>query len=603
MTGTLLLSNLTALGVQITVLVAAAALLARIFRIESPKALLGYWRTLLLACVMLPLSQPWNVVPTSPLRAATVLTPIAGVAAPDGAGPVATAASVSWSFREFLLAALAAGIVGRTLWLALGAFGLWRLRREARPLDPLPESVCRAQEQTGTHAAMYVSERVSGPITYGHFRPVIVFPPSVSAMPAHVQTAIACHELLHVRRRDWVQELIEELVRCALWFQPAIWWLIGRIQLAREEVVDQATVALIDSRERYVESLLAVASRNSRTTFAPASAFFRRRLLKRRIARILQESTMTTRRLIASLTASAAALALAITMTVRTFPLEAQGVERPAGTGPVQVLEGGEHLLHGDVPEYPRRAAERSVQGDVVLEMTLDDHGEVSDARVVSGPDELRRAALEAVLNWHFSPEALSSRDTTATLRFQLPPAGPRLAEYQGKVTLLGDGVARWKTPENEAQLAEHQLMEISKALEDPSITDGQRLELKLKQAQTEHRLEEMRTADRLEDKLEGRSREVEIVPDGKEFVAVTDVTIKSEEARDMPARLARIRTEHVSADAAKEVLAHAGIAVGDTLNKESIARLREAARVIDEHLVVEMEKTSNGLVLTLLAR
>ena len=263
MTGPMLLTNLAALGVQMTVLVAAAALLARAFRIESPKALLGYWRTLLLACLLLPLAQPWNVVPTSTLNAAAVLTPIAGVATPDSADLVATAGPPSWSFSELLLAALAAGIVGRTLWLALGAFGLWRLRRDARPLDPLPESVCRAQEQTGTHAVMYVSERVSGPITYGHFRPVIVFPPSVSAMPAHVQTAIACHELLHVRRRDWIHELGEEMVRCALWFHPAIWWLIGRIQLAREEVVDQAAIGLIDSRQHYVESLLAVASANS----------------------------------------------------------------------------------------------------------------------------------------------------------------------------------------------------------------------------------------------------------------------------------------------------------------------------------------------------
>jgi D-alanyl-D-alanine endopeptidase (penicillin-binding protein 7) len=604
MTGTMLLSNLVALGVQMTVLVAAAALLARAFRIESPKALLAYWRTLLLACLLLPLYQPWNIVPTSPLSAAAVSTPIAGVASSDSVASVTTAASASWSVSQFLLAALAAGIVGRALWLALGAFGLWALRRGARPLDPLPESVCRAQEQTGTHAAMYVSERVSGPITYGHFRPVIVFPPSVSAMPADVQTAIACHELLHVRRRDWVQELIEEMVRCALWFHPAIWWLIGRIQLAREEVVDQATIALIDSRERYVESLLAVASANSRVTFAPASAFFRRRLLKRRVARIFQESTMTTRRLIASLTASAAALALAITLTVRAFPLEAQGVERPAGTGPVQVLEGGEHLLHGDVPEYPRRAAERSVQGDVVLEMTLNDRGEVSDARVITGPDELRRAALEAVLNWHYSPEALSSRATQATLRFQLPPAGLRSAEYGGKVNLLGDGVARWTwAPETEAQLAEHRLMEISKALEDVSITDVQRLELKLKLAQTERLLEEMRTADRLEGEREARGREVEIVTSGRETLAVAEVASKLEETRDVPARLARIRTERVSADTAKEVLAHAGIAVGDTISKESIARLREAARAIDEHLVVEMEKTSDGLVLTLLAR
>ena len=224
---------------------------------------------------------------------------------------------------------------------------------------------------------------------------------------------------------------------------------------------------------------------------------------------------MTTRRLIASLTASAAALALATTLTVRSFPLEAQGVERPAGTGPVQVLEGGEHLLHGDVPEYPHRAAERNVQGDVVLEMTLNDHGEVSDARVVSGPDELRRAALEAVLKWHYSPEALSSRDTQATLRFQLPPAGLRPVEHRGKVSLFVNGVegveVHTKTPETDAQLAEHRLMEIPKALQDPSMTDKQRLELKLKQAHTERLMAETRTAGRLKTtELDVKGREVE---------------------------------------------------------------------------------------------
>ena len=313
---------------------------------------------------------------------------------------------------------------------------------------------------------------------------------------------------------------------------------------------------------------------------------------------------MTTRRLIASLTASAAALALAVTFAVRAFPLEAQGVEPPAGSGPVQVLEGGEHLLHGDVPEYPRRAAERSVQGDVVLEMTLNDRGEVSDARVVRGPDELRRAALEAVLNWHYSPEALSSRDIQATLRFQLPPAGLRTAEYQGKVYLVGDGVAgKTKTPETEAQLAEHRLMEISKALEDPSMTDGQRIELKLKQASTEHLLEKMRAADHLERELVTKGREPEGVTSEHETLAFVEPESRLEEPTDVPARLARVRTERVSEEVSKEVLAHARIAVGDPINKESIERLREAARAIDEHLVVEVHKTTNGLVLTLLAR
>ena len=133
-------------------------------------------------------------------------------------------------------------------------------------------------------------------------------------------------------------------------------------------------------------------------------------------------------------------------------------------------------------------------------------------------------------------------------------------------------------------------------------MTDKQRLELKLKQAHAERLLEEMQTVGRFKTELDVRGREVGVAS-GRESLEFVEVEDKLEDARDVPARLARIRTERVSADVAKEVFAHAGIAVGDTISKESIERLREAARTVDEHLFVEIEKTSNGVVLTLLAR
>jgi beta-lactamase regulating signal transducer with metallopeptidase domain len=58
-------------------------------------------------------------------------------------------------------------------------------------------------------------------------------------MSPYVQEAIACHELVHVRRRDWLREIFEEAVVAVLWFHPAVWMLIGRIRLAREQVVDE----------------------------------------------------------------------------------------------------------------------------------------------------------------------------------------------------------------------------------------------------------------------------------------------------------------------------------------------------------------------------
>lgn len=62
--------------------------------------------------------------------------------------------------------------------------------------------------------------------------------------------AIACHELIHVRRSDWAQHLAEEVIRTCLWFHPAIAWLIARVRLAREVVV------LTNVRKTYLKATL-----------------------------------------------------------------------------------------------------------------------------------------------------------------------------------------------------------------------------------------------------------------------------------------------------------------------------------------------------------
>jgi hypothetical protein len=51
-------------------------------------------------------------------------------------------------------------------------------------------------------------------------------------------------------RHDWLNVVAEEIVRTIFWFHPVLWWLIDRIQLSREHVVDEAVVALTKSRER-----------------------------------------------------------------------------------------------------------------------------------------------------------------------------------------------------------------------------------------------------------------------------------------------------------------------------------------------------------------
>jgi TonB family protein len=487
------------------------------------------------------------------------------------------------------LIVIVSGIAIRALWLTTGAFALRRLRTSAIPLEPIPASIRRAQERIATRARICISDLVSSPLTFGLLRPIVLVPRSVTAMPSHVQEAIAYHELLHVRRRDWLSEILEEAIRSVLWFHPAIWWLIGRIQHTREEVVDQAVIQLTESKEHYVESLLAVALAHSPSTFVPASTFLRRRLLKQRVARILQERTMTKRQLIGSLLASAAALGLAATLAVRAFPLEAQGrattveireaqgraMVSAEGSSPVQVLSGGEHLLHGDTPEYPDRAIEQKIEGDVVVDLTLNERGEVSDARILSGHDELRNATLQAVLRWHYAPSSITSTSKQATLRFHLPPGGIQKMEFMARPDLESKVRKAKELEPKEApspQELEHLMAELRTAIADPSLPDAQRDEYKMKYEASMKMLEKIR-GERQGGVLEG------------------------------PPRLAQIRAERVSNETVREILAQANLRVGDPISEETAKRLQQLAIAVDEHVRVEFEKARGGVVVTLLTR
>lgn len=103
---------------------------------------------------------------------------------------------------------------------------------------------------------------------------------------------------------------------------------------------------------------------------------------------------MSQRRLLSSLAAIGAALVITTRLAVLSFPINA-----PAQT----VVKGGTGLLHRAPIEYPAEAVENGVQGTVVVEATLNDRGMVTDARVLSGLEPLRRAALKSVLEWHYS--------------------------------------------------------------------------------------------------------------------------------------------------------------------------------------------------------
>ena len=393
MTLDLFLQNLGMYSAQVAVLIGASSALVWLSRLESPRALLGLRQALLALCVLLPLLQTWRV----PLAEGSVeITQSAGV-------PIASTASNGFHIPWMIVIAgvLASGAAVRMLWLFTGIFRLTIYRKHAHRYDePYPE------------AEIYLSDDVSGPVTFGWLRPAILLPTSFPSLGAEMREAIMRHEIAHIVRRDWLFTLFEEVVRSILWFHPAIWWLLAQIHLAREQAVDQVVVEQTKSRGQYVEALLAMAGVAAELNAAPAPLFLKKRQLARRVAMLVKENAMSKNRVRLTLAAMAALLIPGARFGMMLFPLEAPAQE---------VKRGGENLLHRSPVEYPADAIENKIEGTVVLEARLDAKGVVRDARVISGPDELRAAALKSVLDWHYSTEKGAPPIVEVAIDFKLP--------------------------------------------------------------------------------------------------------------------------------------------------------------------------------------
>jgi len=75
-------------------------------------------------------------------------------------------------------------------------------------------------------------------------------------------------------------------------------------------------------------------------------------------------------------------------------------------------------------PVYPQEARDARVQGIVILEITIDPQGEVSDAHVLRSVPMLDEPALDAVQQWRFTPTVLNGQPVsvvmTVTVNFSL---------------------------------------------------------------------------------------------------------------------------------------------------------------------------------------
>lgn len=163
---------------------------------------------------------------------------------------VASYVALVWAAGVLLLAARTIG----------GWYIAQRLRRRfvAPPPDPWQARFARLVRRlkVAERVALLESGLVDVPTVIGWLKPVVLVPASAFAglAPHHLE-AILAHELAHVRRHDYLANLLQALVETFLFYHPAMWWLSRQARAEREHCCDDLAVTLCGDRIEYARAL------------------------------------------------------------------------------------------------------------------------------------------------------------------------------------------------------------------------------------------------------------------------------------------------------------------------------------------------------------
>jgi GWxTD domain-containing protein len=187
-------------------------------------------------------------------RAATAATP----ATPQPAAPFRIEVALPWLALLWL-----AGVAAFSLRSAAGWAAARRLRDRGvcRAPDPWPHRLrhLSARLRVAKPVALLESYLADVPVVIGYLRPVILVPAGMLAgLPAAQAEAILLHELAHIRRHDYLVNLLQTLVENCLFYHPAAWWISGVIRAERENCCDDLAVAACGNAGEYAAALTAL---------------------------------------------------------------------------------------------------------------------------------------------------------------------------------------------------------------------------------------------------------------------------------------------------------------------------------------------------------
>jgi TonB family protein len=366
--------------------------------------------------------------------------------------PLSRATRVLRQFRlrpiSFPPPAAYAVLVCYLLWVLAQCVRLWKAwcgTREVRcqacsqqPPDWMSPILdrCRAEFRLRRVSILY-APRAPGPLTLGVRHPTIILPDGLfEPAAADDLTAAVCHEMAHIRRHDFLLNLIYQLFSLPISFHPVTRLLKRRIDETRELACDEMAAGRLLDAPAYADSLVSIARNMTRLAPAPpltnlgyTLSVFDANILEERIMRILDQTPRPGARLGRALLVSACGLLAVACLTAASFSLSIT----PENKAPSQTLDQFSGIWQAAFKNRPAFILKLKRSGDS-LEGTLsvpdslsaDDKGNLTEVKGEPHRDE-------PIVESNVDGEVFSFkvRDTDGDIdAFELKLVGQGVAEF-----------------------------------------------------------------------------------------------------------------------------------------------------------------------------
>jgi beta-lactamase regulating signal transducer with metallopeptidase domain len=249
---------------------------------------------------------------------------------PPASAPMGTSYTTSWSawLSAYLPYMVMSWLVGIAL-LSLRQGVLYALLRQYRKrgVQTVPQPIrakwasLQKRMKVKRPVVLLESKLAKGLSTFGYLKPIVLVPVGLlNQLNEEEAEALLLHELAHIRRNDYLHNLLLSSIEILFFYHPGVWWLSHKLKQERENCCDELVCKSGVDPLTYADALLSAARYSS--TFKPTLVMNANAHLSDRITRLLMSSPEKSPRLISPYASLALSLLLVLSLSLQ--PLYAQ---------------------------------------------------------------------------------------------------------------------------------------------------------------------------------------------------------------------------------------------------------------------------------------